>query len=389
MVDCCVIGGGVIGLSIARELASRGKSVQVLTQEDRKSTTSWAAAGILPPVSPYADATSLEQLTLMSDRIHYQWSRELLEETGINNGLLRCGGLHIARTSIEFDELRNHATTLHQRNIRCEIHTTDSLCQIEPGLRYAVSEGLITGGLFTPDEAQIRTPRHLEALRQSCLKRNVEILDGASVHAMPVKDGRITHLECTTTKNTSPRIDANTFCIAAGAWSGKLVETLDISLHTKPVRGQIALLQLPQPTFARVINIGLRGVDYLLPRTDGKVLVGSTLENAGFDKSTTREAIERLLNLATNLLGAPATTIHTHSWSGLRPGSSDGIPSIGSLPGYENVYIATGHFRAGMHQSTGTAVLIADLVTGNQTAIDLVHFAPDRQRSSQDPLMPH
>lgn len=388
MVDCCVIGGGVIGLSIARELASRGIRVQVLAHEDRKSTTSWAAAGILPPVACYADATSVEQLTSFSDTIHHQWSRELLEETGIDNGLIRCGGLHIARTSIELDELKSHAITLHQRNICCETHTADNLCKIEPGLRYAVDRGLIKGGLFTPDEAQIRTPRHLKALRQSCSMRNVDILDGVSVHALPAKDGKITHLECTTTGNIPQTIEAKIFCIAAGAWSGKLIKTLNIPLNTSPVRGQIALLDLPHPTLAKVINIGLHGVDYLLPRTDGKVLVGSTLENAGFNKSTTPEAIERLLTLATDLLGASAATIHTHSWSGLRPGSSDGIPSIGFLPGYKNAYIATGHFRAGLHQSTGTAVLIADLMTGNQTAIDLAPFAPDRKRLNQDPLMP-
>lgn len=205
------------------------------------------------------------------------------------------------------------------------------------------------------------------------------------VTAIRLDDGRIKGVEITTASGNRETVSAGAYCLAAGAWSGGLAAQLDLALETKPVRGQIALLRFPRPVLTRVIN---RDVDYLLPRPDGRLLVGSTLEDAGFDGSTTAEAIDRLRDVATTLLGDISTASLEHVWAGLRPGSRDGLPSIGRLPGCDNGFVAAGHFRAGLHQSTGTAVLIADLVTGKEPAIDLAAFTPDRPRTTRDPLMP-
>jgi len=127
-----------------------------------------------------------------------------------------------------------------------------------------------------------------------------------------------------------------------------------------------------------------RGLDYLVPREDGTLLAGSTLEDAGFDATTDDHAIARLLGVTRELLGDLGDATVERSWAGLRPGSLDGRPFIGGVPGLSNAFVAAGHFRAGLHQSTGTAVLVADLITGQPTALDLAPFAPGREPGRTD-----
>ena len=383
--DCCIIGGGIIGLSIARELAGRGATVRVLARDRDRSTSSWAAAGIFPPAPRHAHETPGETLTGLSDKLHRLWAAELLDETGIDNGLERCGGLHVAMDAAHLATLEATAVSWRDRNASCEMLDARGVATVEPGLENAVRRGVIVGGLFLPDETQIRSSHHLEAVRQSCLRRGVEISTGVTVTAIATGDDCLEHVEITTADGGRETVGAATYCLAAGAWSGALAGILNLHVETKPVRGQIALLKFPRPVVRRVINMG---VDYLLSRRDGRLLVGSTLEDAGFDGSTTPEAIERLRGVAALLLGDISTGSLEHAWAGLRPGSIDGLPSIGRLPGCRNGFIAAGHFRAGLHQSTGTAVAIADLVTGRQPPIDLTGFAPDRNRTARDPLMP-
>ena len=116
-----------------------------------------------------------------------------------------------------------------------------------------------------------------------------------------------------------------------------------------------------------------------MPRADGRLLVGSTIEDVGFAPTTTPEAVDRLRRVAKRLLGALTDAALEQAWAGLRPGSIDGLPTLGRIPGYDNAFIAAGHFRAGLHQSTGTAVVLADLVTGAPLTIDLTPFAPERR----------
>ncbi|MDA1039983.1 MAG: FAD-dependent oxidoreductase [Planctomycetota bacterium] len=385
MPDCCIIGGGIVGLSIARELAGRGATVRVVARDQDRSTSSWAAAGIFPPAPRHAGETPGETLTGWSDELHRLWARDLLDETGIDNGLVTCGGLHVAGDAARLTALDAIGASWRDRNARCELLTAAGAMEVEPGLADAVRRGVIVGGIYLPEETQIRTPRHLEAVRRSCENRGVAIMDGSDVTAIRVTDGQINGIEVTTAAGNRETVQADAYCLAAGAWSGGLAAQLDLALETKPVRGQIALLRFPRPILTRVINMG---VDYLLPRPDGRLLVGSTLEDAGFDGSTTAAAIDRLRTVATTLLGDISAASLEQVWAGLRPGSSDGLPSIGRLPGCHNGFVAAGHFRAGLHQSTGTAVLIADLITGKEPTIDLAAFAPDRPRTTRDPLMP-
>jgi glycine oxidase len=167
---------------------------------------------------------------------------------------------------------------------------------------------------------------------------------------------------------------AEQFCIAGGAWSRSLLERLGCRPQIKPMRGQMALLS-GQRLLKRVINDGHR---YLVPRSDGRVLVGSTVEDVGFDKRTTAEAIGDLLRFALQL--APSLSDHhvERTWAGLRPGSADGLPYLGRLPELANAFVAAGHFRQGLHLSTGTAVVMSELIRGQTPQIDLTPFRADR-----------
>lgn len=384
MTDCCIIGGGIIGLSIARELAGRGLSVRVLARDAGRDTASWAAAGIFPPAPDHPAATANERFTAYSDRLHRTWADELRSETGIDNELQRCGGLHLATNARASARLRDAATDWHAKGARCERLTPHDVAAHEPALQGAVEQGLVESGLLLPEEMRIRSPRHLEALQESCRLRGVEITPAADVRSIDVADGRIEGVRIARGEGGSATdtVRADRYCLAAGAWSGPLAESLGLHIETRPIRGQIALLRLPEQMLTRVVNVGL---EYLVPRADGRLLVGSTIEDAGFDKTTTPQVIQRLLDFAHRMLGPLPAAVLEQSWAGLRPGSVDGLPFIGAAPACSNAFVATGHFRAGLHQSPGTAVMLADLMTGRTPALDPAPFAPDRRPGDASP----
>ena len=375
MTDCCIIGGGIIGLSIARELAGRGLSVRVLARDAARDTASWAAAGIFPPAPPpRAAASPNELLTAWSDRLHREWAESLRAETGIDNRLAACGGLHLAADAARMERLQGEARGWLARGAACEILDAAGVAACEPALSGAVARGAIVGAMLLPEEMQIRPPRHLEALERSCAARGVVVSKAAEVTEIDARNGRI-ESAVAVIDGTTETVRAGSYVLAAGAWSERLADPLGLRIETRPIRGQIVLLRLPRQVLARVVN---RGLDYLVPREDGRLLVGSTIEDVGFDRSTTADAVERLLAVAKTLLGDLADAEVEQAWAGLRPGSADGLPSIGRVPRLANAFVAAGHFRAGLHQSTGTAVLIADLIEGRSSPIDPGPFAPDR-----------
>lgn len=375
MHDCCIIGGGIIGLSIARELAGRGLRVRLVTRDDQRQTASWAAAGIFPPAPRFTGADAGEVLTAWSDELHRTWAAELRDETGIDTGLAACGGLHVAMDEMQPGRLEAEMAAWRAKGARCEPLDSRQLAALEPGLRAAVESGAIRAAYFLPEETQIRPPRHLEALARSCVQRGVEITRGAAVEAIDIRDGMVHAIDVVQADGVRTPIHAGAYVLAAGAWSGDLAQRLGLTVETRPIRGQIALYRFPSPPLGRVVNLGL---EYLVPRPDGRLLVGSTLEDVGFDAVTTSAALARLADVARLLLGDLSTAVCERAWAGLRPGSVDGLPTIGRLPSCGNAFIAAGHYRAGLHQSTGTAVLIADLVMARQPAIDVAAFAPER-----------
>lgn len=369
MTDCVIIGGGVIGLSIARELAGRGTRVHVLSRALGRDTASWAAAGIFPPAPDHTAASPGDRLTAWSDALHRRWAKELCAETGIDNELRRCGGLHVAASDAGLDRLAAAAESWRRRGALCEWLTAEDIRAHERALTPGIDSGGIRAGYLLPDEMSLRPPRHLEALAASCRRRGVTIT-AVEVRSLDVRDGAIAGV---VTDSGVVRGDA--YCLAAGAWAGRIAAPVGLAVETRPIRGQIVLLRLPRQRLERVVNFG---IDYLVPRPDGRLLVGSTIEDAGFAPTTTPEAVDRLLGVAHRLLGPLPDATVEQAWAGLRPGSVDGLPTLGPIPTLRNAFVATGHFRAGLHQSTGTAVLMADLITGAAPSIDPAPFSPLR-----------
>jgi len=374
--DVLVIGGGVIGLTAAYFLACDGARVQVVDQGDFGRESSWAGAGILPPGSssagspgdlrpPLADQRSpLAVLRAISAGLFPKLSAELRERTGVDNGYLRCGGL-------EFNGEDAAAAAEEWRGAGISFETLDgkALHQLEPALAPALVEAY-----YLPDMAQVRNPRHVKALLAGCQALGVALQAGCPVHGFERQGERVSAV-----RTVRGSIAADKFLVAAGAWSDALLGQVGWRPGIRPVRGQIALLNTGAPLFRRVL---CRGKCYLVPRPEGRVLVGSTEEDAGFDKRTTAQAIAGLLRLAVELVPGLAAAHLERTWAGLRPGSPDSIPFLGAVPGTDNLFVAAGHFRAGIHLSPGTALVLKEIILGQKLSLPLEGFGLDRAISS-------
>jgi glycine oxidase len=358
--DVLILGGGVIGLTAAYFLAREGLAVEVVDKGEFGQEASWAGAGILPPGNPSHALSAVDQLRAHSAALFPVLSAELRERTGIDNGYRRCGGL-------EFSAEEGEAAANEWRSEGITFEPVDErrLRTLEP----ALAAGLGTGYLL-PDMAQLRNPRHLTALLAGCQLFGVRLRSGCPVYQFERQGERITAVE-----SEHGRLVAGRFLLAAGAWSGALLGQLGWRPGIHPVRGQIVLLHPPTPLLRHILLWGAR---YLVPRSDGRVLIGSTEEDAGFDKRTTAGAISELLALACRLVPALAEVPVERCWAGLRPGSPDGLPFLGAVPGSANLFIATGHFRAGIQLSPATGLVIKELLLGQRLTIPLDDFRLDR-----------
>ena len=367
MHDVLIIGGGVIGLSLAWDLARHGRSVQVLDQQQPGREASWAGAGILPPASLEHAIHPYDQLRSLAIHLHPQWANELRRVTGIDNGYRVCGGIYLGRTPGEAAALAAWAAHQRDENIAVERLKPNQLAEIEPGL---ATQDQHTFAYYLPQEAQLRNPRHLAALLAACEKAGVEIVSNSAVTHHSISQEQFTEVQTA----AGPK-RARHYCFTAGAWTGQLLKQLALPIGILPIRGQMVMFKCESPPTTRIINDGPR---YLVPRDDGRLLVGSTEEEVGFDKRTTDVALSELADLARLLVPALRDAPIEQTWAGLRPGSYDGLPYLGPLPGLKNGSIATGHFRSGLYLSTATAVVMSQFIRGETPQIDLAPFRVGR-----------
>jgi glycine oxidase len=358
--DILIIGGGVIGLTTAYVLASEGLQVTVIDRQDMGQEASWAGAGIIPPGNPGHAVSPFDRLRALSSLRFPELSAELRERTGIDNGYVRCGGL-------EFAAGEDPALPEEWRGAGIEVEslTEARTREREPALAPSLGKAYLL-----PQMAQVRNPRHVKALAAACAGVKVNLRPHCPARDWLIKGGRIQGLRC---EQETFRADA--YLLAAGAWTDGLLASLGFHLDIQPVRGQIALLSPSAPLIHHVLLWGDR---YLVPRQDGLVLAGSTEEHAGYDKRTTAGAQQELLSLACRLVPGLAQAAVERCWAGLRPGSPDGLPFIGPVPGHDNVYVAGGHFRAGIQLSPGTAQLLKEMILGQPLTMSAEPFRLDR-----------
>jgi glycine oxidase len=351
MPDVIVIGGGVIGLSIAWELAGQGLRVRVLEQGQFGREASWAGAGMLPPGKPDHAATAEARLRGATHQRWPEWAQSLTSATGLDIGFIRCGGLEVrfSNPNPDLPDLSKEITALQGEGVEVETGDIAEFRRRIPSL----SADLVAG-YYLPDFCQVRNPRYLQALQMGCALRGVELISGATVRQIDAKGDRI---EAVLAGETVHR--AAEFVFAGGAWTGELLNQIGIRLEIEPLKGQIVLLQaIPMP-FRSVIQVGR---EYLVPRADGRILIGSTEERTGFDKRNTVQAIGDLVNFAQRVVPELKSARFEKCWAGLRPYSGSGKPHLGRLPQYGNACVAAGHFRHGLHLSPITALLVRQVL---------------------------
>jgi glycine oxidase len=369
--DVIIIGGGVIGLSIAYVLAQEGVTATVLDRRELGREASWAGAGLIPPYAERLARSPALELRSWSAVLYPEWSERLRAETGIDNGYHRTGGVDVAGTPQEDQELRSLAGRWRGEGITFERMEPADFGRVEPALNRELH-----AAYFFPDRAQIRNPRHLQALGRALAVRGVALGPHQAVVGFDVAGDRIVAV-----RTALGRIPCGSVVVAAGAWSAALLAGLNVHVPTPPVKGQIVLLRSDRRLLARIVE---RGRNYLVPRDDGRVLVGATEEDAGFDVRTTAAGIRGLLEEAIRLCPILAEAEVERSWAGLRPGSIDARPYLGFAPGFRNLIVATGHKRAGLQLAPATALVIADLVLGRPPQIDLHCFRVDRPAEDRD-----
>jgi glycine oxidase len=329
-----IIGGGAVGLTSARALLLAGYRVTLIERGTTGREASWAGGGIMSPLCSWDYKEAVTRLTQRSMGMFNLAMAELHASTGIDPEYQQSGMLLIPPFQ---DELATKWCADHQVKLqRITLH--DHL----PGMQGE--------GLLLPEIGQVRNPRLLASLRRSVELLGGEILEQHEALRFDIKDNKINELQ--TSKET---LKADTYIVAAGAWSKSLLGEHALDLDIKPIRGQILLFKFDAPPFS---NILLQDSLYIIPRRDGHVLVGSTLEDVGFEKATTADAYDMLLQRVYALFPDWRNQMPVQHWAGLRPASPDNIPTIGRHPQLANLYANCGHFRYGVTMSLACAELL-------------------------------
>ena len=349
--DVLVIGAGINGLFSALVLARQGMSVTLLDRGGVAAESTWAGAGILSPLLPWDYGPAVSALSERARELWPGWIDELARAARTDPEYHACGMLALGVA----DPARAFGW--------CRAHGWRAEPSPGPGDR---------DGIWLPDVAQARNPRLARALLEACEAAGVRVLADTPAAGLEIVDGLVRAV-----RSADGRLCAGRYVVTAGAWSQALLGERAGALDIRPVRGQILLFQ-DAPGLLR--HVVYRGGHYLVPRRDGLVLAGSTLEYAGFDKAVTQAARDELLAFALDIAPKLGTAPLVRHWAGLRPGSPGNVPTISAHPALGNLYLNSGHFRYGVTMAPASAELLADLMLGREPRLDP---APYRWRSEK------
>ena len=349
--DVIIVGGGVIGCSIAWRLARSGLNVTVLERGRVGCESSRAAAGMLSPQGESQTAGPFFDLCLRSRSMWRSFAGELTEASGIDVGYKDEGTLFVVLEGEDEEKITGWVTWQLEAGLRLEHITADEIRRIEP----AVTESA-TRAIFLPDEHQVDNRRVMDALEIAIKRAGVELIQGAEVTALATDEGKLTGVVA-----GSKRFDAGKVIVAAGTWSSHLLKPLGLDVRVVPVRGQMIAVKGETNPITRVLHSS--GV-YLVPRRDGRILIGATVESAGFRKSVSVAGMRSLLESGLELAPGLASFDVVESWAGLRPDTEDHKPVMGPT-GIPNLLLATGHFRNGILLAPITAELLTKTITSD------------------------
>jgi glycine oxidase len=361
--DVIVIGAGVVGLSAARALAAAGRKVLLVERRRVGAEASSAAAGMLAPQGEAEPDWPLLELALRARDHHLTLAPALESETGIPIELSRRGTIHVAFTAEEERRLEERGAWQRARGLSAEALSAAELREAEPNLNLELRAGLLLAGDHWLDNVRLT-----RALAASALARGVGLVTGRPVTQLVVEAGRVAGVRA-----GGERFEAPIVINAAGAWAGLLAGDPQPP-PVEPIRGQMVALDMAMAPLRHVV---VSGHGYLVPRLDGRLLVGSTSEKVGFEKSVTAGGLSTLLAAALRVVPILADVRIAETWAGLRPGTPDGLPVIGAgaVPGLVH---AAGLYRNGILLGPLVGEIVADQVLGRPMAVDLTPFSPAR-----------
>ncbi|MDD5579206.1 MAG: FAD-dependent oxidoreductase [Methylobacter sp.] len=350
--DITIIGGGIIGLLTAREFCLAGATVMIIEKNLPGQESSWAGGGILLPLYPWRQANAITRLVIQSLKLYPELASQLITGTQIDPEWTPCGLLITKNPDI--DAAINW----------CQINNI-SFQKADADFFKALDTNP-DNPLWLPEIAQARNPRLVKSLIQDLINKGVIIREHCELKALTLDKNRITAISTTT-----GQLAVDQLIISAGAWTGKLFKELFPALAGEapkiiPVKGQMLLFDATPETLPYMV---LDDDRYLIPRRDGKILAGSTVELDDFNKTTSMEARTRLTDFALNLMPSLKNFPLINHWAGLRPGTEHGVPYIDIHPEIVNLGINAGHFRNGLAMGPASAQLMADLVLNRRPAI--------------------
>jgi len=351
--DITIIGGGIIGLLTAREFLKAGATVSIFEKNALGQEASWAGGGILLPLYPWRQANAITRLALQSMKLYPALSSQLIAETNIDPEWTPCG-LLITKNP----DIAAAVDWCSSNNISFQQAGADFFSSLDTQAE---------SPLWLPEIAQARNPRLVKSLKQDLINKGAVIYEHSELMTVAINNNRVTSIS-----TTSGQFAVNQLVISAGAWTGQLFKQFFSGITSDapkiaPVKGQMLLFDAKPKTLSSMV---LDGDQYLIPRRDGKILAGSTVEQDDFNKTVTTVARDRLNAFAVNLLPTLKNYPLIKHWAGLRPGTEDGVPYIDKHPEVGNLSINAGHFRNGLVMGPASAQLMVDLILNRPTTVD-------------------
>ncbi len=354
-----VIGGGLLGMLTARELALAGRSVVLLERNAVGRESSWAGGGILSPLHPWRYPDAVTQLARWGQSRYPELCRALAHDTGIDPEWTQSGLLWLS-------------TQEKPEALAWASREGYDLRWLEGEAALRACEPAIAGGfsqaMWMASVGQVRNPRLLQAARADLVRLGVEIRESVEVQGFVTREGRLRALV-----TADGELPAERAVVASGAWSGHLLAQTGLALPIRPVRGQMVLFKAEPGLLTRMVMHEDR---YVIPRRDGRILAGSTVEDVGFEKQTTEEALAALRAAALAIVPDLERFPIEHHWAGLRPGSPTGIPYVGEHAHIRGLFVNAGHYRNGVVLGLASTRLIADLMLARSPILDPAPYAP-------------
>ncbi|UCZ52355.1 glycine oxidase ThiO [Bacillus shivajii] len=361
-----VLGGGIIGLSVAYESQKRGYDVTVLEKVACGGQASGAAAGMLAPYSEIEeDPDDFFRLCLKSLKLFPSWQEAVRKESNIDFEYTNSGSLHCVYHEADLLSLQSRQQWQGDFGAEAYILQGDELFTREPEL----SKDIIAA-MYYPEESHVYAPDYVKALEQACRNIGVKIYD---------------HLEQVDVKSWQDEVSlrakggqifhGDRLVVCSGAWALELEETFEVPIPVQPIRGQICAYEVPQ---GKVNHIIFSSQGYLVPKGNGTLVNGASEDISGFDTSVTEKGIARLTKWNKKILPFLENENPFHKWAGLRPATLDGFPLIGKLSHAPHIIFATGHYRNGILLSPVTGEVVADLLDNKNSDVSIEAFSPER-----------